>query len=281
MTGLSIDGKTKIYGVVGNPVEHSFSPGMHSIALQELGINAVYLPFLISEDQLPHLLDAFYLTRVQGFNITLPFKEKIIPFLDTLSEEAKMLQSVNTVKKTEEGWKGYNTDGSGFIRSLAANDISVTGKKVLIIGAGGAAKSIAISIAMVGASEIIILNRSRDKADVLAAMISQISSSTPVSTSTPRAHKIDITINATSVGMKDDSSPLSDDLIKRSEQIIDIIYNPAQTTLLKQAAALSIPRMNGLDMLLYQGVEAFEIWTDRKAPVELMRKSLMASVYPC
>lgn len=280
MTGLSIDGRTKIYGVIGNPVEHSFSPGMHTIALQELGINAVYLPFLISEDQLPHLLDAFSLTRVQGFNITLPFKEKIIPFLDSLSEEAKMLQSVNTVKKTDGGWRGYNTDGSGFIRSLAASDISVSGKNILIMGAGGAAKSIAISIAMAGAYEITILNRTQDKANALATMISQISSSTQVSTSTPRAHKIDIAINATSMGMKDDRSPLADDLIKRSKQIIDIIYNPAQTTLLKKAAALSIPCMNGMDMLLYQGVEAFEIWTDQKAPAELMRKSLMASVYP-
>lgn len=277
---ISIDGETKLYGVIGNPVAHSFSPRMHSLAFQELGINAVYLPFLINEAQLPQLLNAFSITGVQGFNVTLPFKEKIVPFLDSLSDEAEMLQSVNTVFRNNDGWKGYSTDGIGFTRSLNAAGIKTNGKKILMTGAGGAARAIAVSLALAGVSELVILNRTQWKADRLAELLRRVVSAVQVSTTLPADLDMDIVINTTSVGMHDDGCPLPDEVIKKSRLVIDIIYNPSQTGLLKKAATWSIATMNGIDMLLYQGVESFEIWTGQKAPVEIMRQSLMASLYP-
>ncbi len=279
MNGISIDGKTKLYGVIGNPVKHSFSPGMHSLAFKELGINAVYLPFLITDEQLPQLLHAFSITGIQGFNITLPFKEKIVPYLDSLSEEAEKLQSVNTVVRTDSGWKGYSTDGNGFVRSLAAADIDVLQRKIILVGAGGAARAIAVSLIMSGVSDITILNRTQSKTNDLATLLRNISPGLSICTTLAQDQETDIVINATSVGMTDDSCPVPDNVIERSRQVVDIIYNPAETTLLRKASERSIPCMNGLDMLLYQGIEAFEIWTGQAAPKEIMRKSLMASVY--
>jgi len=280
LTCIDIDGKTMLYGVIGNPVKHSFSPRMHSLAFQKLCINAVYVPFLIQEDHLPGLMNAFSIIGIQGFNITLPFKEKIVPYLDSLSEEAELLQSVNTVIKTHGGWKGYSTDGSGFMRSLAAAKIALSQKKVLLAGAGGAARAIAVSLAKAGVAEISIVNRTQQKAEKLADLIYRVSPALAVRTAISRDSSPDIVINTTSVGMNDDKCPLADEILQDCKWIIDIIYNPPVTPLLKKAIGRSISHMNGLDMLLYQGVEAFEIWTGQKAPVDIMRQSLIASVYP-
>ena len=279
LSQISINGETKLYGVIGNPIKHSFSPKMQSLAFQECGFNAVYLPFLIQENQLPQLLNAFIVSGVQGFNITLPFKEKIVPYLDILSDEAAVLQSVNTVIQTPEGWKGYSTDGNGFIRSLTAADISLKGKRILLAGAGGAARAIAVSLALAGVSDLVITNRTQKKADNLAELLRSIIPKLNISTFLPSDLRTDIIINTTSVGMYDNGCALPDTVLDSCEQVVDIIYNPPMTPLLKKAAERSISYMNGIDMLLYQGVEAFEIWTGHKAPVESMRQSLIDSVY--
>ena len=279
MTGISINGNTALYGVIGNPVKHSFSPRMHTLAFQELEINAVYMPFLIEEQHLPQLLNAFEITGVQGFNITLPFKQKIIPYLDALSEEAELLQSVNTVARIENGWKGYSTDGSGFIRSLSASDMDLSGRSIAILGAGGAARAIAISLVMVGISNITLLNRTRSKAEQLAGLLYQIAPDANIKTSVSPGNPIEIIINATSVGMDGKSCPVADDLISKSHLVVDIIYNPPKTPLLQKAASFGISCVNGIDMLLYQGIEAFEIWTGQSAPVNIMRQSLKESLY--
>ncbi len=279
LSGISINGETALYGVIGNPIRHSFSPKMQTLAFQECSINAVYLPFLIQEFQLPQLLNAFAISGVQGFNITLPFKEKIVPYLDLLSDEATMLQSVNTVILTTEGWKGYSTDGDGFVRSLTAADVSIKGKKVLLAGAGGAARAIAVSLALAGVSELAIVNRTQKKADNLAELLRTTVPNLCINTILPADLQMDIVINTTSVGMHDNGCPLPDSVFNHCRQVVDIIYNPPMTPLLKKAAERSVPYMNGIDMLLYQGVEAFEIWTGQKAPVETMRRSLIDSVY--
>ena len=276
---ISINGETALYGVIGNPIKHSFSPRMHSLAFQECGINAVYLPFLINESQLPQLLNAFVISGVQGFNVTIPFKEKIVPYLDLLSDEAAMLQSVNTVIRTDDGWKGYSTDGNGFIRSLQAVDISLKGKRILLAGAGGAARAITVSLALAGVSEMVIVNRTQKKADNLAELLHSAIPNLHINTILPVDLQTDIVINTTSVGMHNDDCPLPDEVLRHCNQVVDIIYNPPETRLLKKAIEWSISHMNGIDMLLYQGVEAFELWTGQKAPVDTMRQSLIDSVY--
>ncbi|MCP4755986.1 MAG: shikimate dehydrogenase [Proteobacteria bacterium] len=277
-TGIIINGETKLYGIIGNPVSHSFSPEMQTLAFQHVGLNAIYVPFPIQDKSIPHLLKAFSITGVRGFNVTVPFKEIIIPYLDELSSEAKILGSVNTVIGTSEGWKGYSTDGSGFVRSLSESGIAVSGKDVMLVGAGGAARSIALSLCLGGIRRLHILNRTVSKAEKLADTILRAAPNVQVRIGSDSTEPYDILINSTSVGMHGHSCPVSDDLIRKCGLIVDIIYNPPQTSLLKKAVQNGIPQENGLGMLLYQGVEAFEIWTGKKAPIEVMKTSLSNSV---
>ncbi|MDH5561199.1 MAG: shikimate dehydrogenase [Deltaproteobacteria bacterium] len=276
---MRIDGKTRLYGIIGNPVSHSFSPKMQSEAFFESGINAVYLPFPVEEKALPHLLTFFDITKIHGFNVTVPYKEKILPFLDHLSTKAERLGSVNTVVKTDDGWIGHSTDGTGFIRSLEEKNFQFKGARVLILGAGGSAKAIAHALADVEISSLGIINRTANKADALAKdlILHKPDLNIQVNPRIP-APGYELLINCTSIGMIDDLCPISEDFIKASSFIVDIIYNPPLTPLLRQAQKHQIPSENGLDMLLYQGVEAFEIWTGQKAPVEAMKKSLLESL---
>ena len=278
MPGISINGRTRLYGIIGNPVRHSFSPAMHSAAFQEIGYNAVYLPFPLEENQLDHLLDAFRLVGVLGFNVTIPFKEKIIPFLDGLSPSAYLLQSVNTVARENGRWIGYSTDGGGFVRSLKAAEMEMEDKAVVVIGAGGAARAIVYALAEEKIAWLQIVNRTAKKSEALRSMLHNTHPWLQVDISPKMRDSFDILINCTSVGMEDSSSPVSDDVIDRCRQVVDIVYSPPQTTLLKKAESRGMPRQNGLEMLLYQGVEAFEIWTGQTAPIEKMRKTLSAAL---
>ncbi len=278
MTQIFINGKTSIYGIIGNPVGHSFSPCMHSNAFSHLGINAVYLPFPIAPSDFPHVLDSFRVLGIKGFNVTVPYKESIIPYLTEIESSAKALKSVNTVIRTDNGWKGYSTDGSGFLRALKDKGVTPNSRKILLIGAGGAAKAIALALVDAGIKEIHIRNRTKGKAQELAELILKRNQRVILEINPETIESYDILINSTSVGMDGISCPVSDDLIEACKLAIDIIYNPSQTPLLKKAQSMGIECDNGIDMLLYQGVEAFEIWTGKAAPIQIMGKSLKKSL---
>ncbi len=276
-SSISIDGKTKLYGIIGYPVSHSFSPRMHTTAFCEINYNAVYLPFPIKESKLGQLLDAFEMTGVLGFNVTVPYKEKIIPFLDELSPAARVLQTVNTVKFEDHKWKGFTTDGAGFTRSLKEARISLRGKTVLMVGAGGAAKAIAYALANKNVELLHILNRTEEKSNIIKNMLQKTFPSVEISISSEPRYSFDILINCTSVGMSSEECPVADKIIRNSRYIADIIYSPLQTTLLKKAKHFNIPCQNGLGMLLHQGAKAFEIWTQHPAPLEKMKETLLKS----
>ena len=275
---IKINGETKLYGIIGNPVKHSFSPGMQTTAFQTIGINAVYLPFQITEEELPNLLDSFSLINLQGFNVTVPFKQKIIPFLSEIDPDAKLLDSVNTVVRTKTGWKGYSTDGKGFIRSLKDLEISLPNTSAAIVGAGGSARAIAISLVQSGVSEILIFNRTESKAHDLAKLIKQLNHEVHIKINPIIKAPINLLINCTTVGMTDNHCPVPDNIIEHSQAIVDIIYNPSQTSLLRKAADRGILNQNGIGMLLFQGVESFEIWTNKGAPIEIMKDTLIQSI---
>lgn len=278
MVQIKIDGHSHKYGIIGNPVTHTLSPNMHTQAFQEIGINAVYLPFEISEKQLSNLLNAFDLLDIKGFNVTVPFKTKILPFLDQLSAEAKILQSVNTVKKINGNWHGYSTDGAGLVRSLADMNFQIKNKKVLLLGAGGSATAIAYALMNSGASLLQVHNRTLSKAENLINMIQPHFPDGKLSIAPkPMDFKFDLLINATSVGLNEDISPVNSQTVSLCDNVVDIIYSPLQTQLMKIAESLNIRNSNGLGMLLYQGVEAFEIWTEKQAPVKKMKETLFKS----
>ncbi len=271
---MLINGNTQIYGIIGHPVSHSFSPAMHTAAFQFIKKNAVYLPFDIPDEKLKEVISSFSLLNVQGFNVTVPYKERIIPYLDIISPEAEKLQSVNTVINSCEGWKGYSTDGLGFVRSIKEKGAVFKGKKVLLLGAGGSAKAIALALAEEKVSVIHIKNRSTEKAYKLIELLRLLHPEQNFSGSPSLSIKYDFLINCTSVGMDGKSCPVEEEFIDISAFIIDIIYNPSKTPLLKLAETKRKPFLNGLSMLLYQGILAFEIWSKQEAPIEVMKKIL-------
>ena len=278
MSHFSVDGKTQLFGIIGNPVNHSFSPAMQTKGFQEMGINAVYLPFTLQEKDLGKALGAFSLLGIRGFNVTVPFKEKIISYLDTVDSTAKITNSVNTVYHTKEGWKGTSTDGEGFVRSILKKNVVISNSKVLLFGAGGSAMAIAHSLVQYRIKTLHICNRTAEKAIKLGKTCQQQNPTLEIKVNPKTVESYDIMINCTTVGMQDKRCLATDDLVKRCGYIVDIIYNPRQTTLLKKAKQFKIPYSNGIGMLLYQGIAAFEIWTKRQAPVGVMRTSLLESL---
>ncbi len=276
-----ISGKTKIYGIFGYPVEHTFSPGMHNAAFKKLNMNACYIPFAVPPDRLAEAAQALIPLNLQGVNITVPHKEKIIPFLDELSKEARLIGAVNTIELKEGRLIGHNTDGRGFLRSLKEQArFNPKGKTFFLVGSGGAARAVVFSLALAGASAIWIRDIDSQKADVLAENVREKTGvdvrSIPESSIPASAKEADCLINATPLGLKkNDPLPLSGTFIQSKHLVCDLVYNPPATALLKAARAKKAKILSGLGMLLYQGVIAFEIWTGEKAPASIMKAALI------
>lgn len=279
MDSIVINGNTELYGIIGNPVGHSFSPEMHTLAFQYISKNAIYIPFLVEEEHLPSVPTALSILGVSGFNVTVPFKESIVPYLNELSAEAQFLGSVNTVTYKDGKWIGHSTDGSGFVRSAKVEGLTFRGKKVLLYGGGGSARAVAAAISKEGISSLCLVNRTRNRAEKIAELIKENAPQIEVVLGGTTHEEFDILINCTSVGLDGEECAVPNDQIKRVKCVIDIVYNPPKTPLIKKAEVYGIPTFNGLGMLLYQAIEAFEIWTGEKAPVEVMDRSLRRSMY--
>ena len=268
-----IDGKTKVFGIVGNPVRHSMSPLMHNAALESLGFNGVYVPFPVEDVRCAvHGLQAL---GIRGVSVTIPHKETIIDFLDEIDPVAKKIGAVNTVAHLvrDDGTsylKGYNTDWLGANRALETQ-ISLKGKKVRLLGAGGSARAIGFGLQHVGA-EVVLCSRTESRGRLLAGELD----CEWVSLDAMSGVKSEVVVNATSVGMSpnDKVSLMDVAQLKEVRVVMDIVYAPLTTELLHNAQQAGCATICGLEMLLYQGVEQFELWTGEKAPVELMRRKL-------
>lgn len=273
------DGSTKITGILGYPIEHTASPCMHNAAFKALKLGWEYIPFEVKPQQLKLAMKSIRTLGMQGVNVTIPHKKAVVPFLDELSDEAEFIGAVNTIVRKGNKLIGYNTDGEGFIKALEEENISYIGKNVLVLGAGGAANGIIYQLLLGGAKRITIVNRTIEKAEALGKHFKTKGNIEilPFDDSLKSAIKdADILINTTSVGMKDADVLLVDknSLPKSLEAVVDIIYNPPETKLLRIAKKKGIKTMNGLSMLLHQGALSFELWTGKKAPIEVMRKAL-------
>jgi len=291
-----VNGLTILTGLIGNPVEHTVSPTLHNSLFSAAGCNGIYLPIKVPADKLKDAVHGLKAAGFIGFNVTIPYKGAIIEILDEISEEAGLLEAVNTVKIDGDRLIGTNTDGDGFLRSFyEETGEGFEGSSVCILGAGGTARTLAIKAALQGAGEICIINRTKSAADKLAAKIKRIFGDKPRSGNSVDTFKntiigsmaelngptavsaaeagsneamtalmrCDIIINATSVGMYpySDACPLDDSFPFRREQIIyDVIYNPAETRLMALARRKGCLAVNGAGMLFYQGVKAFETW---------------------
>ncbi len=276
-----VSGKTRLCGIIGDPVEHTMSPAMHNAAFTALGIDYLYVPFRVKKEELGKAIEGMRALNIKGLNVTIPHKVAVLPLLDRLDTLAEKIGAVNTIVNDDGALIGYNTDATGFLQALLERGIEPKGKKVVILGAGGASRAISFILADRGA-HLVILNRllELDWANELASRISQIFTEEVEALELNRENltralgKADILVNATSVGMSPDidETPVPSDLLKPGLIVYDIVYNPIKTKLLKEAEAAGAKTIGGVDMLVWQGAIAFEKWTGQKAPVELMKK---------
>jgi len=271
----------KIFGLLGYPIKHSFSPAMHNAAFKALGIKAEYRLFEKKPQELTDFFKKLRNGSIRGVNVTIPYKEEALRYLDEISQEAELIGAVNTILVKGKSLIGYNTDGSGFVLSLRKEmGISPKDKKIVIIGAGGASRAISIHLAQEKAANIILSDIIPDKAEKLASHIRKNISRVKVSTVKKEelnsgVRTADILINATPVGMKpDDPLPIDPRILHPRLLVCDLIYNPPKTKLLIKAEKIGAKTLNGLGMLLYQGALAFTIWTGREAPIEIMARAL-------
>jgi shikimate dehydrogenase len=269
---MKINGDTRVFGIIGNPVNHSLSPAMHNAAFAELGINGVYVPFL-TED-VAGAVNGVRALSIDGLSVTIPHKEAVLAHLDEVDPIARRIGAANTIVVSRRGsavsLQGCNTDWLGANHALGRH-LTLAGSTAVILGAGGAARAIGFGLKKAGA-DIEIWSRTQSTGTTLATELD-----CPWQPLTePPEKKFDILINATAVGMHPNQqlSPLPANVLTRFSVVMDIIYAPLHTTLLREAADAGCTCIDGLEMLLYQGVVQFELWTGCTAPVDTMRAAL-------
>jgi len=273
---MNITGRTKITGLFGYPVEHTLSPAMHNAAFEYLGMDYRYLPFLVHPDFINQAVNAVKALTLAGVNVTVPHKETVIPFLDIVDEEAAFIGAVNTIVYREGRLHGYNTDGRGFMRSLSENNILVEGTKILVVGAGGASRAISYYLSEKSRA-LFLYDIAKQKLDTLVSDLSKIRTNVSALVQPERLEGFDIIINATPLGLKkDDPLPLDISGLSPHQVVCDLIYK--KTRLIEGASQRGCRTMDGLGMLLWQGVLAFELWTGVLPPVEIMRNALLKSI---
>ncbi len=278
-----IDGKTRVVGLIGWPVEHSMSPCMHNAAFQARRMNWVYVPLPVPPERLKAAVEGIRALGLRGVNVTIPHKQAIIPYLDRITPEAQAIAAVNTVVVEKDGtlW-GTNTDAAGFMEDLRAHGVAVEGRPVLVLGAGGAARAVVYALVRAGA-QVTVANRTVGRAvelvrhlhTVLPGRTLRVVDCSP-SQLAIEAERHTLLINTTSVGMwpQVDASPWPAGIGFGSiETVYDVIYTPARTRLLRDAAAWGCQTIGGLGMLVRQGAESWRLWTGESPPVEVMMQA--------
>ncbi len=276
--------ETKLTGIIGRPIKQSFSPKIHNGAFQYLNLNYIYIPFDVVQQDLSKTVEAMKVLKFRGFNVTMPHKREVMNYLDEVSENAKIIGAVNTVVNQNGKLVGHNTDGKGYVQSLEDEGIYVKEKTFVIAGAGGAARSVAVQLALDGAKKITILNRTIDKAHDIAQLIGMSIPNVHIEinclenkTLAKAVEEADVLINTTSLGMysMEEESIIGEEKVLPSNLVVsDLIYNPAKTKLLQQAESRGCKTINGLGMLIGQAAIAFELWTEVAMPIDYIKKTL-------
>ena len=277
----SISGTTQIYGLIGDPVEHSFSPPMMNAVFSYMNLDACYLAFQVEEKKVSEAIAGIRALNFAGVNVTVPHKSAVIPYLDEVSPLAKKIGAVNTISNVKGRLMGTNTDFSGFIRSLKTLNFSPKKKTIALLGSGGSARALVAGLADAGALRVMLHNRTAERAEKLVTEFSRyfpLTQLEAVSLQTIHETPLDLLVNTTTVGMFSSDLPLNLKQCRKINLLADIIYRPSQTPLLKQAEELGINAVNGIDMLLYQGCDAFTFWTGKQAPEEVMRSQLLSLI---
>ncbi|MEW6569839.1 MAG: shikimate dehydrogenase [Nitrospirota bacterium] len=269
---MKINGRTKITGIFGYPVEHTLSPAMHNAAFEDLALNYCYVPFSVHPDDLESAVKAIRALNICGVNVTVPHKERVIPLLDELNEEASFIGAVNTIVNSEGYLKGYNTDGRGFMQSLEEKGIYLDDKDVLVVGAGGASRAVCFYLIQ-KVKSLSVYGRSTEKLENLVADLRVMRNNLTAVRELSLLDRYHMIINATPLGLREeDALPLDPSLLKEGQIIYDLIYK--ETRLLKEAFKKGASVIDGTSMLLWQGAFAFELWTGKRPNVDVMRQAL-------
>ena len=276
---MKIKGSTNIVGLIGHPVEHSFSPPMHNAAFDALDMDYSYVAFDVDPNNLKSAIEGAQSLNIKGFNVTIPHKVNVMQYLDELDEVARLIGAVNTIDF--KNLKGYNTDGIGAVKAIE-EVTSIKNKNVVVAGAGGASRAISFYIAKYGAESLTILNRNEAKAESLASDVSDSGLIGEVAYDSINAignymEGADVLIDTTPLGMHpniSDEPIVKADMMDEDLVVFDAVYNPNETVLIKEAIKANAKPVYGIKMLLYQGAESFKIWTGKTAPVDVMEKAL-------
>ncbi len=288
---MEISGRTGLTGLIGSPIAHSISPKMHNLSFQALDLDYVYLAFDIGQSDFKKSVEGLKEIGILGYNVTMPYKVRIVEMMDELSPASQLAQACNTVVIRDGRMIGHTTDGAGFMRSVADYGHDIIGKKMSILGAGGAATSIISQASLDGVKEIDIFRRKRPEVwEKTIAFAQKVMEGTDCKVNVYDFADVEqmrvsfaesaILVNATSVGMapEADTCPISDASLLHPELVVyDIVYNPRKTMLYEMAKAAGCPAYNGLSMMLFQGAASFKCWTGKEMPVDLIKEQIFSS----
>jgi len=280
---VEVLGNTRVLGVFGHPISHSLSPPMQNAALKAMGVDCIYVPFHVLPDQLAGAVKGIRSLSIAGVNVTIPHKERIIEYLDEISDYALQIRSVNTVINDDGRLRGDTTDGPGFLKSAEAQWGRLDGCRALILGAGGSAKAVAFALARIGC-KLSVANRTAERAAELVEGLrtafdggefGAVDLTTEALAGQMR--ETDLLVNTTSVGMHPDVDgiPIDPELLHKGLMVYDLVYNPLTTRLVSEAESRGARAITGLKMLVYQGALSLEMWTGRPAPVDVMERALL------
>jgi shikimate dehydrogenase len=270
---------TKTYCIIGDPILHSLSPAMQNTAFAAKGLNCTYIAFRVPEAELKESIESLRSINIAGFNVTSPHKAAVIKYIDEIDDTAKKAAAVNTVNNIEGIFRGYNTDVYGFIEPLRKRQVDFQGMYVLLLGAGGAARAVVVALAeQKGLAKVVIANRDIRRAEELANLaegkgmkcevmpLARVQDVSPV---------CDLVVNATTLGMKNESSVIDYQHIQKGSIVYDMVYRPLVTDLIENAKHAQASVVYGYEMLIEQGAKAFETWTGLSAPRDAMKKNLL------
>ncbi len=288
MTRSSLTGATQVFGIIGHPIEHSLSPPMQNAALEQLGFNGVYVPFAVEPSMLAAAIAGLWSLGIQGFNVTIPHKQTVIPSLASITDISQAVGAVNTVWRTDHGWAGTNTDVTGFIAPLQQSDRDWSKTRVVILGNGGAARAVVAGCVTLGCSDLWLVGRSTDKLQTFieswhTSPLQPLLNTCLYPELTTLLPDTTLLVNTTPIGMHPhiDASPVTAQqmaLLPENAIAYDLIYTPSPTQFLQLATQRNLQTFDGTEMLVQQGAAALQIWTQQKPPIDLMRQTLRAQL---
>ena len=268
----------KTFAVIGDPIDHSLSPNIHSAAFRELNLDCSYIAYRIPKGELEEGIEGLKKIKINGFNVTIPHKVEMMKYLEKIDESCSIIGAVNTVVNNDGSFKGYNTDMDGFLEPFKKKNLEISNKTVLLLGAGGAARAIVAGFAKEKAKSITIANRTLENAKTLSEFAKKIginSNAIKIEDVKDSAKNYDIIVNATSIGLKNEQSPISLEGINDNTIVYDIVYMPMNTDFITKAKQKKATVIYGYEMLLGQAVRSFEIWHGMEAPYNAMKKALL------